>query len=84
MWFTVCEVPASILVDHLHVPWKDAAHCPELHYSMCYKIQMLSEVPPFFFSCTISMVMLGATAAVPSCILTEKEALVFPGTIYAS
>lgn len=49
MWFTVCEVPASILVDHLHVPWKDAAHCPELHYSMCYKIQMLSEVPPFFF-----------------------------------
>lgn len=42
--------------------------------------------PPifFFFSCTISMVMLEATAAIPSHIFTEEEPLGFPGTIYAS
>lgn len=46
-WLIVCEVHASTLHSLLHVSWRDAAHCSELHSSICYKIQRLPKVPNF-------------------------------------
>lgn len=40
--------------------------------------------PALFFSCVISMVMLGATGAVPGHISIQKKVVGFPGTIYSS
>lgn len=48
------------------------------------KYKGFQKSPTLFSSCAISMVMLGATAAVPSHISAQKEAVGFLGIIYAS
>lgn len=83
-WLVVCKVPASTLRSLLRVSWRDVAHCSELHSLSVTKYKAFQKSPTLFFSCTISVVTLGATAAVPSHISAQKEAVGFLGIIYAS
>jgi len=72
-----CTVSCACLREMLPV----VLHCVVLSVT---KQKGFRKSPTLFFSCTISVVTLGATAAVPSHISAQKEAVCFLSITYAS